>query len=46
MENEVYLFAITAVNQVGESIINSSIMIQTNESRKPYYNDNDNACVY
>ena len=45
MENEVYLFAITAVNQVGESIINSSIMIQTNESRKPY-SDNNNACVY
>ena len=45
MENEVYLFAITAVNQVGESIINSSIMIQTNESRKPY-NDSNSSCVY
>ena len=44
MENEVYLFAVTAVNQVGESIINNSVMIQTNESRKPY-NDNDNSCV-
>ena len=45
MENEVYLFAITAVNQVGESIINSSIMIQTNESRKPY-SDSNNSYVY
>ena len=44
MENEVYLFAVTAVNQVGESMINSSIMIRTNESRKPY-SDSDNLCV-
>ena len=36
MENEIYLFAVTAVNQVGESMINSSIMIRTNESRKSY----------
>ena len=32
MEYEVYLFAVTAVNQVGESMINATTMIQTNES--------------
>ena len=32
MENEVYVFAVTAVNQVGESSVNSTTMIQTNES--------------
>ena len=32
MENEVYVFAVTAVNQVGESMVNASVMIQTNES--------------
>ena len=45
MENEVYLFAVTAVNQVGESMINSSIMIRTNESRKPYSDNDNNSCV-
>ena len=32
MENEVYVFAVTAVNQVGESMVNATTMIQTNES--------------
>ena len=32
MENEEYVFAVTAINQVGESMINASVMIQTNES--------------
>ena len=32
MENEVYVFAVTSVNQVGESMVNASVMIQTNES--------------
>ena len=32
MENEVYMFAITAVNQDGESTVNATTMIQTNES--------------
>ena len=32
MEDEVYVFAVTAVNQAGESMINASIMVQTNES--------------
>ena len=32
MENEVYVFAVTAVNQVGESMVNASVMVQTNES--------------
>ena len=32
MENEVYEFAVTAVNQVGESMVNASVIIQTNES--------------
>ena len=32
MEYEVYMFAVTAVNQVGESMINATTMIQTNES--------------
>ena len=32
MEYEVYVFAVTAVNQVGESMINATTMIQTNES--------------
>ena len=32
MENEVYVFAVTAINQVGESVINASTMIRTNES--------------
>ena len=32
MENEVYVFAVTAFNQVGESTVNVSIMAQTNES--------------
>ena len=32
IENEVYMFAVTAVNQVGESMINATTIIQTNES--------------
>ena len=32
MENEVYVFAVTAFNQFGESMINVSMMAQTNES--------------
>ena len=32
MENEVYVFAVTAFNQVGKSMVNVSIMVQTNES--------------
>jgi len=35
MENEEYIFAVTAINQVGESMINDSVMIQTNESGEP-----------
>ena len=34
MENEVYVFTVTAVNQVGESMINASIVIRTNGSSK------------
>ena len=32
MENEVYVFAVTAVNQDGESMVNVTTMIQTTES--------------
>ena len=32
MEDEVYVFAVTATNQVGESVVNTSTMVQTNES--------------
>ena len=32
MENEVYVFTVTAFNQPGGSMINASIMAQTNES--------------
>ena len=32
MKNEVYVFAVTAFNQVGESLIYVSIIVQTNES--------------
>ena len=32
IEDEVYVFAVTAVNQVGESMVNASVIIQTNES--------------
>ena len=32
MESEVYVFAVTAVNQVGESTVNATTMIQTSES--------------
>ena len=34
MGNEVYVFTVTAVNQVGESMINASIVIRTNVSSK------------
>ena len=34
MENEVYIFTVTAVNQAGESMVNTSVMVQTNESGK------------
>ena len=34
MENEVYVFAVTAFNQVGESMVNVSIMARTNGSRE------------
>ena len=32
LESEVYVFTVTAVNQVGESMINATTIIQTNES--------------
>jgi len=32
IEDEVYVFAVTAVNQIGESMVNASVMVQTNES--------------